>query len=236
MSASISSLLSLLGPLLTQFGGGKEGQMQSTYSPQQQSSQNQFLGGLDYGNQDITQNQNYQTGQDYLQSMFSDPNFFNKFEAPLQRQFNEDTIPGLANQFAGMGSGGSFGTGFQNAAAREGRNLQQSIAALRGNMQQQAVPQLLGYAQQPTSNFMQQYGLGQQNQQNNIYRPATPGPLGEIGGALTGSTSGIWGDVLSGLFNGKGGASQPQAAPTVGLGQNTGMAARGAQTGAFPWA
>src|ERR1700679_3785028 len=41
------------------------------------------------GNQDITNQQGYQQGNQWLQNLFNDPNFFNTFEAPLQRQFQE---------------------------------------------------------------------------------------------------------------------------------------------------
>lgn len=126
-------------------------------------SQIQGMGGAP----NIEQNKNYQTGQNWLQSMFSDPEFFKNFEAPLQRQFEEQTVPDLANRFAGMGSGGALGsTAFRNQLAREGSNLHTNIAALRGGMQQQAMPQLLGYAQQPFQNYMTQFGAATNPQEN----------------------------------------------------------------------
>jgi hypothetical protein len=217
--AIIQALIAAMGPALMALNkGGKEGEFGSTYSQAQQGAQNQFIGGLPQGQQDITQNQNYQTGTSYLNDLFNDPNFFNKFEAPMQRQFQEQTILSLFNKFASMGTGGSFGTDFANATAREARNLQDNIAALRGNMQQNAIPQLLGYAQQPTQNLMSQYGLALGQPTNNVYRPATPGPLGEIGASITGSTAGSWGDIINQLFKGGNGNSQ-QNKPTVGLGQ-----------------
>ena len=175
----ISAIMAIAGPALTAMNkGGKEAKYSSPYTQGQQSAVDKFLGGIPQGQQDITQNQNYQTGSQYLQDLFSDPDFFNRFEAPLQRQFREDTIPNLVNQFAGMGSGGSFGTGFQNAAAREGRNLEESIASMRGNMMQQNVPNLLSYGQQPISNKMNQFQAGTGHPLNTDYMPATPGPLG----------------------------------------------------------
>lgn len=161
-----------------------EGEQSSTYSGNQQSTIDDILNSLKgmKGNQDITQNQNYQTGQDYLQSMFNDPSFFERFEAPLQRQFQEQTVPDLANRFASMGSGGSLGsTGFRNQLGREGGNLSTNIAALRGGMQQQAVPQLLGYSQQPINNIMSMYQQALQPTQNQ-YKPPSSGPFG---GALS---------------------------------------------------
>ena len=117
--------------------------------------QQQIKGGVGGPNQDITQSQPYQQGNDFFSSLFNDPEFFNKFEAPAFRQFNEDIAPGLANRYASMGSGGSTGsTGFRNQLAREGGNLATNLSAQRGQMQQNAVPQMLGYAQQPVSNWM----------------------------------------------------------------------------------
>jgi len=160
---------------------GNKGERSSTFGKGQLGAIDDILSSIKgmKGNQDVTQNQNYQTGQDWLQSMFSDPSFFEKFEAPMQRQFQEQTVPELANRFAGMGSGGSTGsTAFRNQLGREGSNLSTNMAAMRGQMQQQAIPQLLGYAQQPFSNLMTMYnqalGQGTQNQ----YQPPSAGPFG----------------------------------------------------------
>ena len=97
-----------------------------------------------FGNANIQQNQGYQQGQDWLNNLMgNDQGFWDQFEAPMQRQFEENTIPDLANRFASMGSGGSTGsTAFRNQLGREGSNLHTNIAALRGGMQQQGVGQL----------------------------------------------------------------------------------------------
>jgi hypothetical protein len=82
-----------------------------------------------------------------------DPEALQAFEQPLMRQFQEETIPGLASRFAGMGSGGALGgSGFRNAALREGSNLQERIGAQRAGLQMQATGQLgnlFGQATQP---------------------------------------------------------------------------------------
>jgi len=174
--ASITAIMSVLGPVLQAFTG-QQGQMSSTYNKGQLSFLDDLMqkikGGSNQG--DITQNQNYQQGQDWLQSMFNDQDFFNQFEAPMQRQFQENTIPDLANRFASMGSGGSLGsTAFRNQLGREGSNLQTNIAAMRGGMQQQAIPQLMGYAQQPTQNWMQQAQTALSPTQN-VYQPGLLG-------------------------------------------------------------
>ena len=124
---------------------GNKGKASSSYDKQQKGGIHDILDSIQSmrgGAQDITQNQGYQQGQSWLNDLFNDENFFQNFEAPLQRQFEENTIPDLANRFASMGSGGSTGsTAFRNQLGREGSNLHSNIAALRGGMQQNGVNQ-----------------------------------------------------------------------------------------------
>ena len=155
--------------------GGKPGEFGSTYTEKQRSKIDQILDDLKgmKGAQDITQNPSYQQGQEWLNALFNDPEFFRNIEAPLQRQFQEETIPGLANRFASMGSGGALGsTGFRNQLAREGSNLSTNLAALRTGLQQQGVNQGLQYAQAPTSNYLQMLQQALTPTQN-VYQPAT---------------------------------------------------------------
>ena len=146
---------------------------------------------------DVTQQPGYQQGNQWLMDLFNDPEFFKNFEAPLQRQFQEQTVPELANRFASMGSGGALGsTGFRNQLAREGSNLSTNIAALRGGMQQQGVNQSLQYAQQPFNNLMSLYQQALQPTQN-VYQPPSGGPFQ---GLASGSTSAL----LQSLINNPG--------------------------------
>lgn len=164
--------------------GGSQGETKSTYNKAQKGGINDILQAIKGmgGPQDITGNQNYQEGSSWLNSLFNDPEFFQKFEAPLQRQFEENTIPDLANRFASMGSGGALGsTGFRNQLAREGSNLSTNIAALRGGMQQQGVNQSLGYAQQPFSNMMNLYQTALGHPTENVYQPPS-NPFASIAG------------------------------------------------------
>jgi hypothetical protein len=182
--------------------GGSKGEHGSTYSKNQRGLIDETLNAVRgmRGSQDITQNQGYQTGMDWLQGLFNNPDFFNNFEAPLQRQFQEQTVPELANRFAGMGSGGALGsTGFRNQLAREGSNLSTNIAALRGGMQQQAIPQLLGYAQQPFSNMMSmmQNAL---TPTNNTYQPASAGFAGGIAPGIMSGFTQAYGNKLGEQF------------------------------------
>jgi len=152
--ATISAIMAAIGPILSAFTGN-QGKMGSTYNKGQKNLiddiVNQVKGMGPQGN--INQNPQFQQGQNWLMSLFNNPEFFNSFEAPLRRDFEENIGPGIANRYAGMGSGSTGSTGFRNQIAREGGNLETNIAALRGGMQSQAIPQLLGYAQTPFSNY-----------------------------------------------------------------------------------
>lgn len=191
---------------------GNKGETKSTYGKGAlgtlQDIQNQVKGMG--GQADITQNQNYMQGQDWLQNLFNDPEFFNKFEAPLQRQFREQTIPELSNQFAGMGTHGATGsTAFRNQLGREGERLHENIAAMRGGMQQQGTNQALQYAQQPASNYMQMLQQALTPTQN-VYQPPTGGPFSDILGAFAGGMGTGYGQKWGqGMAGGGGGTSLP---------------------------
>lgn len=194
MMMAFPALLSAIGGLT-----GDKAKQGSTYSKGARSAIDDVLEsikGMKGGAMDITQNPGYQQGNEWLQGLFNDPQFFQNFEAPLQRQFQEQTVPDLANRFASMGSGGSLGsTGFRNQLAREGSNLSTNIAALRGGMQQQGVGQALQYAQQPFQNLMQAYGIGTQPTMNQ-YHPASPGFGGNIGASMFGGLAQGYGQQM----------------------------------------
>ena len=106
-----------------------------TYTKGQQSKIDQILRSIWTGTR-YYQNQGFQGGQEWLNSLFNDPEFFNKFEAPLRRDFQERTLPGIANRFGGMGTHGSFGGGFERAMGRAGTDFETNLGALRGGLQQ----------------------------------------------------------------------------------------------------
>lgn len=132
------------------------GGMQSSLSPQQTALLNQLIsqagGNLSQG--DIKQNSLFQGGSSFLQNLFSnDPQQQQSFEAPYMRQFNEQTIPDLAERFAGLGAGSS--SAFQNALGQAGASLQEKLAHLRSGNQLGALGSALSFSQQPISNLMQ---------------------------------------------------------------------------------
>lgn len=191
--------------------GGKNAKSGSTYNKGQLSLidqiVNQVKGMNNQGQGDITQNQGYQQGQEWLNNMFNDEDFFKNFEAPALRQFEEEIAPGIANRYAGMGSGGSTGsTGFRNALAREGANLSQNLARDRYGMQQQGAQQQLQYAQQPISNYQQLMQQALQPTQN-TYTPATASPFAPIAGAFAGGAAQgygqQWGQSMANRYAGQ---------------------------------
>lgn len=93
---------------------------------------------------------------DYYRDLLSNENpDFNAFAAPEMRQFHEQTIPGLAEQFAGMGSGALSSSGFRNAAVNAGTDLSERLGAIRAQLRQQGAQGLMGLGQGALGNFSQ---------------------------------------------------------------------------------
>ncbi len=201
MSIDPGTMMAIMSAVTTMMGqmNGQDAEQKSSFSEGQQGGFGDIINmikGMKGGNNngDITQNQGFQNGQNWLNDLFNDENFFNKFEAPMQRNFQENTIPDLANRFGGMGSGGSLSsTGFRNQANREGEKLQESMAALRGGMQQQGVNQALQYGQQPINNMMQMYQQALGQPMMNQYAPATTGGWGSMSAPLMQGATSYWG-------------------------------------------
>lgn len=94
-----------------------------------------------------------QLGQGYqgalgLQQQLMDPSSeaVQQFAQPYMDQFNQQTVPGLAERFAGMGGmgGGLSSSGFGQSLSAAGGNLQNQLAALKAGLGQQAAQSLMG--------------------------------------------------------------------------------------------
>lgn len=146
------------------------------YSEQQQQAQQQLLGGLT-GEGQMPGGALGSLLQQLQALMSGQQGAYEEFEAPLMRQFQEDIIPGIAERFAGMGTGGSLrSSGFQQAGARAGVDLTERLAQLRGQLRQGAMGQLsslYGAAMQPQKEFYQTQGV-----------PGLAIQLAEIGGNI----------------------------------------------------
>jgi hypothetical protein len=147
------------------FGNPEQNYQQSILTPEQQRLQGQ---GIAAGGQALQQ------AQGYYNDLFN-PNGqnYNALSAPVMRQFNEEIVPGLAEQFAGMGAGNLSSSGFRNAAVGAGADLSERLGAIRAQLRQQGAQGLQGLYQQ-----------GLQPTSENIMRPGTGGLLDSLAPAL----------------------------------------------------
>lgn len=138
---------------------------------------------------------------DYYRDILSDdPEAFEAFAAPEMRRFNEDIIPGLSEQFAGMGSGALSSSGFRNAAVNAGTDLSERLGSIRARLRGEAARGLMDVGSK---------GLDRYNE--NVYMPGTPGftdSIGQgIGQGLGAGISSGFGNFGSGWFSSKGKSS-----------------------------
>lgn len=140
----------------------------STLAPEQQGLYQQMLQAL----QQQGAGGAFGASADYYRDLLSDDSStFNAFAAPEQRRFNEEIIPGLSEQFAGMGSGGLTSSGFRNAAVNAGTDLSERLGAIRAQLRQQGAQGLSNMGQFGLSNFSQDV----------MTQPGSEGLLSNIG-------------------------------------------------------
>lgn len=160
----------------------------STFNPAQQQGFQQLiqqLMGAQGQQTNVGQNPAFQGGQNFLQQLLSGgQGAFEQFEAPYKRQFNEETVPGLATLFAGLGAGSQSSGAFQRALGQAGSGLSENLANLRGQLQLHALPQAQQYAQQPFQNLLSLLGINSQ-----ALLPKTPTFLQQLGTYISGNAS-----------------------------------------------
>jgi len=160
---------------------------------------------------------------DYYRGNLSDnPADFNAFSAPQLRQYNEDIVPGISEQFAGMGSGGLSSSGFRNAQIQGATDLSERLGAIRANLRHSSAQGLTGIGQQGLGNYSQ----------DRITQPGSEGLLSQAaplvgaglgfmaggpGGAMAGYQAGNW-------FRGSGNQVGAQSSP-YGVGGGKGPSA-----------
>lgn len=142
------------------------------------------------------------TAADYYRNNLSDNSAdFNAYAAPQMRQFNEEIIPGLSEQFAGMGSGGLSSSGFRNAAVNAGTDLSERLGSIRARLRENAAQGLSGIGQQGLQPFVentQQPGEGGLNQ---YVGPALGAVGSAIGGPVLGAIGGAAGSAATSWLN-----------------------------------
>lgn len=141
---------------------------------------------------------------DYYRNLLSDQSAdYNAFAAPMMRQYQEDIVPGLSEQFAGMGAGALNSSGFRNAQIQGATDLAERLGQLRAQLRQQGAAGLSNIG-----------GMGLQSfSQNVATRPGTQGFFGAIapaigtgiGAAVGGPIGGAIGGGLGNWFGGSGG-------------------------------
>ncbi len=130
--------------LYDKFGQSDQMQKIPTMTPEQTGLLNQLLqmvgkqGSLGQGNSEAV---------DY-QRQLMDPSSesVRQFSQPYVNEFEQQTIPGLAERFAGMGAmgGGLSSSGFGQSLSAAGGNLQSQLAQLKSMLGQQAGQSLMG--------------------------------------------------------------------------------------------
>jgi len=163
---------------------------------------------------------------DYYRNLLSDNSAdYQAFAAPQMRQFNEETIPGLSEQFAGMGAGGLSSSGFRNAAVNAGTDLSERLGAIRAQLRQTGAQGLQNIGQQGLQNYSQdritQQGSGGLLSQT---APLVGAGIGFLAGGPAGASAGYQGgNMLKNSFGGSNvgsrsspyGTSQMRASPQL---------------------
>ena len=141
---------------------------------------------------------------DYYRSLLSDnSSTYNALAAPQMRQFNEQIIPGLSEQFAGMGSGALSSSGFRNSAVNAGTDLSERLGALRAQLRQQGAAGLAGIGQQGLGQYSENLQYAPQGGLVDLIGPAAGAFGTAFLGPLGGAASTGFGNWISNSIKGK---------------------------------
>lgn len=127
----------LIGGLSGLFGGAKKEKIrsQSLLRPEQEALYQQAINaGLRPGAGGA-----FGGAADYYRGLLGDESAdFNAFAAPQLRQYAQDIVPGISEQFAmgGGGQGGFSSSGFRNAQIQGATDLAERLGAIRANLRQ----------------------------------------------------------------------------------------------------
>lgn len=149
------------------FGGKDKLKKLPTMSPEQEKFFNELIGMLHGGGL----GQGFGESTDYLRQLL-DPNSeaVAQFTKPYQEQFEQETVPMLAERFAGAGGGmggGLSSSGFGQSLSAAGSGLQTQLAALKAGLGQQAAGQLMNMYGNLSGNVLNKSPYGYQNIQGN---------------------------------------------------------------------
>lgn len=145
---------------------------------------------------------------DYYRDLLSDDSStFNAMQAPEMRKFNEEIIPGLSEQFAGMGAGGLSSSGFRNAAVNAGTDLSERLGAIRAQLKSQGAQGLSNIGQMGLGNYSQDV----------MTQPGSQGFLGSVANLAGNALGQFGGNFFGGSSFGK---SSPYGTPEQQAGSN----------------
>ena len=130
------------------FGKKEKTKTKPIYNPQQEALLNQLLGGMQ---------QQLPQGLENLQNILGgDQQFFESFQKPARRGFEQETLPSIAERFTGQFGEGSFrSSGFGQAVGQAGKELEEDLFSQRLGMQGNALQQLMQLL--PQSLFPRQF-------------------------------------------------------------------------------
>ncbi len=164
------------------------------------------------------------SASDYYRDLLSNESpDYDAFAAPAMRQYNQDIVPGISEQFAGMGAGGSglSGSGFRNAQVQGGVDLAERLGSLRANLRQAGAQGLQNIGQVGLQNYSQ----------NMVTEPGTPGFLSNISSAFGGGLGTALGRSSGNWFGGNGNQVAAKTGPYGPGGPQASPVASGARSG-----
>jgi hypothetical protein len=167
------------------FWNGTEGDYKklSTLTKEQEAIQSQGVKAANGANQAASEY--------YRNNLSNNPKDYDAFAAPQLRQFNEETIPDLAEQFAGMGAGGLSSSSFRNAAVNAGTDLHERLGAIRADLRQRSAQGLQDIHNQALKPVTE-----------NIYEAGTPGAAQTVVPALaTAAATAVGGPIAGAAVN-----------------------------------
>lgn len=114
---------------------------------------------------------------------------FEPIAQQARQQFNQQTIPSIAERFSALGA--------QNSSA-----FQQALGSAGAGLESQLASQKAQFGQQQQGNLLNLLNMGLQPQQNYLYEPQTSGILGGLSGGAGLGVGSLLTLLLSQLFSG----------------------------------
>lgn len=180
--------------------GGTPGRIEqlSTLRPDQEQLSNQLV----QAGQQKGAGGAFGSAADYYRDLLSDnPADMQAFTAPAMRQYAQDIVPGISEQFASMGSGGLSSSGFRNAQTQGAVDLAERLGQIRANLRQAGAQGLSNIGNLGLQNFQQNYQIPGSEGLLSSMAPA----LGAAAGtAIGGPIGGAIGSGIGGWFKGSG--------------------------------